>query len=537
MLKKHLMAITTLLLIMMAAPVIAQEKPIDNSEYILTPKAPDTPRINGARIYGARPGADFLFRIPATGIRPMVFSAQGLPKGLKLDRSTGIISGKAKKKGTYHVKLKAENSLGAYERELRIVIGDKIALTPPMGWNSWNCWGPKVSQEKVMSSARAMIEKGLADYGWSYINTDDGWQAQRGGKYNAIQPNRKFPDMKGMVDELHAMGLKAGIYSGPWYGTFAGFIGSACDNPEGKYKWQEDGFHDDDFRFSDPEGKLKGSSRYFHAEYSFADKDARQWADWGFDYLKYDWNPIDYWHIRDIHNAIEATGRDIVLSLSNSAKVSMGPGIMQYAQCWRTTADIVDTWKSISTIGFQGQDMWSGFKRPGNWPDADMLVVGKVGWGHPKPSRLTPDEQYTHISLWALLSSPMLIGCDMADMDDFTISLLCNNEVIDVNQDPLGFQAACVEGDENYRIYVKPIEDGTIAVGLFNLTEAPSKIGFVCKMLGILGEQTVRDLWRQKDIAKVPYKERWETEVAPHGVVLLKVSPGATYERPMGNNR
>ena len=129
MLKKHLMAITTLLLIMMAAPVIAQEKPIDNSEYILTPKAPDTPRINGARIYGARPGADFLFRIPATGIRPMVFSAQGLPKGLKLDRSTGIISGKAKKKGTYHVKLKAENSLGAYERELRIVIGDKIALT------------------------------------------------------------------------------------------------------------------------------------------------------------------------------------------------------------------------------------------------------------------------------------------------------------------------------------------------------------------------------------------------------------------------
>ena len=202
----------------------AQDQAVDNSAFILTPPAPDTPRINGPRIYGARPKAEFIFRIPTTGVRPIHFEAKGLPRGLKLDASTGIIKGRARKAGTYKVLLRASNAAGSFERELRIVIGDRIALTPPLGWNSWNCWGNSVSQEKVMSSVRAMLEKGLADYGWSYINIDDGWQGLRGGKYNAIQPNSKFPSMKELADFLHSEGLKLGIYSGPWCGTYAGHI-------------------------------------------------------------------------------------------------------------------------------------------------------------------------------------------------------------------------------------------------------------------------------------------------------------------------
>ncbi|HEY5570729.1 MAG TPA: putative Ig domain-containing protein, partial [Bacteroidales bacterium] len=163
----------------------------DLSQYILTPPAPETPRINGAKVFGVRPGSKFLFTIPATGKRPMTFSAVGLPKGLKLDSKTGQITGTVKKAGTYSVKLTATNDLGSNDRNLRIVVGEEIALTPPMGWNSWNCWGNSVSQEKVLSSARAMVNKGLINYGWTYINIDDGWQGIRGGKHNGIQSNQK----------------------------------------------------------------------------------------------------------------------------------------------------------------------------------------------------------------------------------------------------------------------------------------------------------------------------------------------------------
>ena len=211
----------------------------DLSKYILTPKAAPTPRINGARIFGVRPGSEFLFTIAATGIRPMIFSAEGLPRGLKLNPATGRITGRVKKTGEYTVRLSAENALGRYERDLRIVVGDEIALTPPMGWNSWNCWARDVTQEQILSSARAMVEKGLADHGWSYINIDDGWQGRRGGRYNAIQPNKKFPDMAALTREIHDMGLRVGIYSTPWIGTYAAHIGSYSDRPDGENEWIE----------------------------------------------------------------------------------------------------------------------------------------------------------------------------------------------------------------------------------------------------------------------------------------------------------
>lgn len=510
----------------------------DYSRFILTPPAPDTPRINGPRIYGARKGAEFLYRIPVTGIRPMAFEAKGLPRGLKLDPETGIIKGKARKNGTWVVNLKASNALGADERQLKIVIGDKIALTPPMGWSSWNCWGTGITQERAMATARALLETGLADYGWTYVNIDDGWQGQRGGKENALQPNSAFPDMKSLGDYLHSNGLKLGIYSSPWAGTFAGHAGSSCDSPEGKYWWMEEGAVTPFFQVD--QTKISRDSLWYFGEYSFARQDARQWAEWGVDYVKYDWNAIDAWWLIDMRQALLATGRDIVFSLSCHTGYSLGPVLQENSECWRTGGDVKDSWTKIMNAGIR-QERWAGYTRPGSWPDADMLVIGKVGWG-PGGMRehehhwtnLTADEQYSHISLWALLSSPLLIGCDLCDIDPFTLSLLTNNEVIDINQDPLAFQAAKTEGDAEHAVYVKPLEDGSVAIGLFNFSEEPRMLGFRPHNLDLIGSQTIRDLWRQKDIAKIAQTDWWETRVAPHGVVFLRVSPGNAGEKLVG---
>ncbi len=500
-----------------AAEIRADEK------VVLTPKAPKTPKVNGAKVFGARPGAPFLYRIPATGERPMRFSAKGLPKGLKLNPETGIITGKVKKAGTYKVTLKAANSLGSAERELRIVIGEEIALTPPLGWNSWNVWGNSVTQEQVLASARAMVESGLADCGWSYINIDDGWQGVRGGSYNAIQPNKKFPDMKGLADEIHALGLHFGIYSGPWVGTYAGHIGSSCDNADGSYEYIRQGLCDDVYKLD--RSKVQRSSVRHFGKYSFVEADVKQWAAWGVDYLKYDWYPNDEAHAREVAQAIGRCGRDIILSLSNKAPLADAAVWVECAQAWRTTDDIRDSWASMSTIGFDHQDRWAPYCRPGHWPDADMLVVGKVGWGpQVKDSQLTADEQYTHISLWALLAHPLLIGCDMANLDEFTLGLLSNTEVLDVNQDPLGIQATRLNNNPTAVVYVKPLEDGSLAAGLFNRGETPAQVGFGMRELGLFAPVTVRDLWRQKDLGTVQAEGSWSTLVAPHGVVLLKLT-------------
>lgn len=538
--------LTGALAILASASVSAQSEPSDEmkipdySGYILTPEAPHTPRINGAKVYGARPGSDFLYKVAATGDRPMTFSAEKLPKGLKIDSQTGLITGKVKKAGTYIVTLKATNSLGEATREFRIVIGEKIALTPPMGWNSWNCWGNTVSHEKVMASAKAILESGLADYGWSYINIDDGWQGLRGGKENAIQPNAKFPDMKGMVDSLHAMGFKVGIYSGPWVASYAAHIGTQCDNADGTYEWVKKGLVNENYRMVDPSGELTREKLWYSGKYSFAAQDARQWAEWGLDYLKFDWNPHDWYSMKEMHDELEKCGRDIVYSLSNSALLPMASEYVKYANCWRTTGDIRDSWKSISGIGFGRNSSWAPYSGPGHWPDGDMLVIGNVGWGRKYHyTNLTPDEQYTHITLWAMQASPLLIGCDMAVADKFTKSLLCNNEVIDINQDPLGYAATKIYGNSSYATYFKPLEDGSLAIAMFNLSETPQKIGFTPRAIGVIGNKiTVRDVWRQKDVAEITNdRNRFDTEVPPHGVVLVRVFPGFTKERPVGSRR
>ena len=508
-----------------AKPVAVSSQPTlaPPARYILTPAAPPAPRINGATVFGIRPGSPFLYRIPATGERPLKFSAKNLPRGLKLDSETGIITGALEKKGEFTVALIAENSLGTAEKKFRIVCGDRIALTPPMGWNSWNCFAHAVSAEKVRSAADALVQSGLIHHGWAYINVDDYWQNHRDSKDPTLQglfrnaqgeivPNSRFPDMKGLADYIHHRGLKAGLYSSPGPWTCGGCTGS----------------------------------------YEHELQDAEIYAKWGFDYLKYDWCSygsvasgkitntlsVPLWGETATNDAgaiypykkmgdyLRQQNRDIVFSLCQYGEADVWKwGGSVNGNCWRTTGDITDTWKSMSGIGFH-QDEAEPFARPGNWNDPDMLVVGQVGWGKLHPSRLTPDEQYAHISLWCLLSAPLLIGCDMTQLDDFTLNLLSNDEVLAVDQDALGKSARCVLSRGDLRVYEKELEDGGRALGFFNLGSTPVTLDFnEFASLGFRGKQHVRDLWRQINLPDLDAARGSMTLAIPaHGVALYKLA-------------
>ncbi len=476
--------------------------------YVLTPPVPPEPRINGARVFGARPGNPFLFAIAASGDRPMTYAAEGLPAGIVLDAQTGILAGTTPAAGEYNVRLTARNARGVATRGLRIVAGDRLALTPPMGWNSWNCFAGAVTQERIAGAAEAMVRSGLSRHGWTYINIDDYWQVKPGDKDPTLQgpgrhpdgriaPNPRFPDMKGLVARIHSLGLKAGIYSSPGPLTCGGCVGS----------------------------------------HGHEAADAAQYAAWGFDYLKYDW--CTYTKVAKgstLHElmkpyllmggALRAQTRDIVYSLCQYGMGNVSAwGDKVGGHCWRTTGDIVDTWASVTSIGFQqfGLELFAG---PGNWNDPDMLVVGHVGWG-PKlhPTRLTPSEQYSHISLWCLLAAPLLIGCDLEQLDAFTLNLLTNDEVLEVNQDPLGRQAARVAVRGSAQVWARPMEDGSVAVGLFNLDEEEQAAAVEWSDLGLAGPRRVRDLWRQKDLGV--HDGRFEARVPRHGCVLVRLLPAA----------
>ena len=471
-------------------PVLASQ----GAPYILTPPAPSEPRINGPAVFGIRPGNPLLYTIPVSGARPLSYAVEGLPEGLQLDSIQGFLRGSIKKSGDYPITLIARNSLGEDRKEFTIKVGDQIQLTPPMGWNSWNCWGLSVSDEKVRSSARAMVESGLINYGWTFMNIDDGWEAAKRTSRGELPANEKFPDMNSLTDYVHSLGLKIGIYSSPGPFTCGGFLGS----------------------------------------YQHERQDARTWADWGIDYLKYDW--CSYRNIMPdesdieglkkpyvlMRNALDGADRDIVYSLCQYGMGNVSSwGAEVGGNLWRTTYDITDTWESLTSIGFS-QHTHSEHARPGGFNDPDMMVLGWVGWGpNLHPTRLSADEQYTHVSLWCLLSAPLLLGNDLSRLDDFTKSLLTNNEVLAVNQDELCDQADLVYSKDSIQVWTKDMADGSKAVGFFNLNDTKREVKIPLAELGLEGRYSVRDLWRQEN---APDASRdIDVAVYPHGVYLVRM--------------
>jgi alpha-galactosidase len=398
-----------------------------------------------------------------------------------------------------------------------------VGRTPPMGWNSWNHFACKVSDAIVRAQADALVSTGMMTAGYIDVNVDDCWRGKRDAQGN-MQANEKFPDMKALGDYIHSLGLKYGIYSSPGPRT--------CQNLEGSYQHER--------------------------------IDAQSWAEWGVDYVKYDWcsysgiasqeararlgtnaPPVNTNapagrgrrggpavplvredHVkpyRMIGEFLAQAPRDMIFSLCQYGQANVWEWAPQIGgNSWRTTADIADTWKRLSEIGFAqgGHPQNIG---PGHFDDPDMLIVGQMGlWGGMRKSRLTSDEQYTHITLWCLLASPLLLGCDMAQLDDFTLNLLCNDEVLAVNQDPLGRQGTRVTKTDSAQIWSKAMEDGSKAVGLFNLGDENTKVTATWADLGLAGKQAVRDLWRQQDLGEV--NTEFTAEVPRHGVVLVRVS-------------
>jgi alpha-galactosidase len=492
------------------------------------------PAIHGPDLTGASANKPFFYAIPVTGERPMTCGVEALPDGLRVDARTGFITGAAKREGDHRVLLRAENRHGKAEKEFDIAIGRGLALTPPLGWNSWNAWRRWVDDGKVRAAADALVASGLAARGYTYVNVDSCWQGERGGPYNAIQPNRKFPDMKRLADYIHGKGLKFGIYSTPWVEPWG------CTAAEAKADWGggaltgcSAGEQDPEFpRHHQISGKFIGKEKY-------EPNDVAQWVDWGVDFLKYDWAPTDPIALERMGRPLKAAPRDIVFSVCTDAKLKWADAYLKWTEMWRSIPDTYDEWPSVLTNGFytddtMGCEEWRPFVRPGKWNDLDMTALGPQfdTMTSTRANRLTPDEQITHMTLWALYPSPLILSCALESINDFELRLFGNEEVLAVNQDRLGKAATRVReertrrligGDRlrNFRIHARPLADGSLAVGVFNHADQSDTIELSAKDLGCSGRFAVRNLWERRAMGFL--EEGLEIEVPAHGAQMLKI--------------
>ena len=372
---------------------------------------------------------------------------------------------------------------------------DSLAQTPPMGWNSWNKFGCDVSEKLMKEMADAMVESGMKDAGYEYIVIDDCWQIGRDSLGNIIPDPERFPNgMKALADYIHSKGLKLGIYSCAGSYTCQGRPGSRG------YQFQ----------------------------------DARQYAAWGIDYLKYDWCSNEGQNARAAYqtmsDAIKLSGRPIVFSIcewGENEPWKWGKGI---GHMWRVTPDIRDCYQCKFDWGGVGvldiidimADLYP-YAGPGHWNDAEMLEVGNGG--------MNKEEYKTHFSMWCMLATPLMAGNDLRKMDADTKEILTNKEVIAVNQDKLGEQARRFMDMGEKEIWAKPLANGELAVCFLNRTESVWKLHYDWHKQTIYfadevnihkKEYKIRDLWKHQDIGTT--KAHTQYEIAPHGVLMVRLS-------------
>ncbi len=376
--------------------------------------------------------------------------------------------------------------LGVCAPEVR-ALDDGLAKTPPMGWNSWNKFGCDVSEKLIKEIADAMVTTGMKDAGYTYVVIDDCWQVRRDPDGKIVADPQRFPSgIKALADYIHAKGLKFGLYSDAGTETCQGRPGS------------------------------KG-----HEE-----QDARLYAEWEIDYLKYDWcktegmkAPEAYPIMRD---ALKKTGRPIVFSICEWGSSQPWLWAANVGHLWRTTSDILDCFECEENWGGLGWtkilDKQVGLEKyagPGHWNDPDMLEVGNAG--------MTVTEYRSHFSLWCLLAAPLMAGNDLRSMSRDTAEILTNKEVIAVDQDPLGIQGTRVRDNGDTEVWMKPLSDGSKAVVLFNRGKKRTRIGVTGKEIGLTSQAKVRDLWAHKELGTI--RESYSASVPSHGLVMIRVSP------------
>ena len=436
----------------------------------------------------------------------MTFTASNLPSGIQLDRQTGILSGTTPREtGEFAITLRAKNKHGAATRAFRLKAGSTLALTPPMGWNHWYTHYCRVTDSTIRRAADAMISTGMADFGYEFVSIDDCWMEAPGpGARDAAglpKSNSKFPDMKDLASYIHAKGLKAGIYTSPGPTT--------CQKLEGA--WQHEAI------------------------------DAQTFAAWGFDLLKYDWcgykQIVASPTVAESRKPYELMGgllahqpRDMQLNLCRYGGNEVWKwGAEIGGHSWRTTGDLGlarDTdLPGFYSVAFRNMTL-ADYAGPGHWNDPDYILIGWYGnardQAEPQKASLTADEQYSYMSLWSLMAAPLFFSGDMEKLDEFTLNVLCNAEVIDINQDVLGKQARVVRKTDTDLVLAKPLDDGSVAVGLFNLAKQPRQITVSWADLHLTGAYKARDPWRQRNLGRA--NRQLEATVPAHGVHLVRLS-------------
>ncbi|MBN2198650.1 MAG: alpha-galactosidase [Candidatus Aminicenantes bacterium] len=365
-------------------------------------------------------------------------------------------------------------------RHVKLNDFDALALKPPMGWNSWNRFGCAVDEQLVRSMAEAMVRSGMAAAGYEYVVIDDCWQTARDAEGNIVADPERFPSgIKALADYVHSLGLKFGLYSCAGDKTCEGRPGSR----------------------------------------GFEEPDARRYAAWGVDYLKYDWCHTEGLQAepayRKMRAALEAAGRPVVFSICEWGRSKPWLWARGVGHLWRTTGDIKDNWESVVKI-LDLQVGLEDYAGPGGWNDPDMLEVGNGG--------MTADEYRAHFSLWCLLAAPLMAGNDLRTMSRETTFILTNSDVIAVNQDALGVQGRRIRKEGGLEVWAKPLADGALAVALFNRGQVKERISVSWPELGVETSTCfVRDLWRKRDVGR--FLSGFAADVPSHAVVLVKVKP------------
>jgi hypothetical protein len=511
----------------------------------------EAPRFNGALVVGIRPATPFLYSLAVSGARPMKFAVRHLPPGLNFDADSGILSGSILKSGEYKLETRAENPAGKADAEIRIHCGDRLALTPPMGWNSYDAFGDSVVESEVLANA-VWLKEHLQPFGWDTVVVDFRWYDSKADGIRVqnpegvtideygrcVPPANRFPSaangagFKPLADRIHSMGLKFGIHimrgiprmavsrNLPIHGSkfTASEAVRGTDDPARECRWNRDMYGVD---------ATTAAGKVWYADI------ARQYAGWGVDYIKCDdianlergTERYPQAEVEALSDALRASGRSILLSLSpGPALLERGEHLKQFTHLWRVSGDFWDNWRALNQ-NFELLSSWLPYSGPGHWPDADMIPLGHICQRncdvHPdRWTRFSRDEQLTLMSLWALAPSPLMLGMNLPDNDDWTTALLTNPEVLAVNQDPRGSAARRhADSSRNVDTWMKPLVDQSFAVGFFNRTDQSAKLDVLWRNIGFPSDPQVRDLWNRKNLGG---QKQFIAELPPHGCILLR---------------